>query len=129
MFSSAIVFGGGLLFYVLGLDIHIGKINMLGEIGEYEKQKIQIISAINFNQENKKRWLWRDGEKCDECAGYLQEDTQNRINRYIEIDTDKSYNYIKEISERMLKLFPNNIWWYNDLASVYFHNKDYQNAL
>ena len=119
----------GLKLYPDRLDMHIGKINMLGEIEEYEKQKNHIIAVIDLMQTYNNKWLWLDGKKCNDCDTNLQDDIQKRIYIYFKLNTKKSYSYVKEISEKLIKRYPKNVWWYNDLASVYFYDKDYQNAL
>jgi tetratricopeptide (TPR) repeat protein len=119
----------GLELYPERLDMHIGKINILGEIEEYEKQKNHIIAVINLIPKYSNKWLWLDGKNCDNCIENLQSDIQKRVYNYININTKTSYSYVKSISEKMIQLYPKNIWWYNDLATVYFNDKDYQNAL
>ncbi len=118
----------GLALHPRRLDMHIGKIHALGQIKDYRGQRDQILSVIKLIPEHKGKWLWRDGKPEANFDDNFQSDVQERISNFMR-QKPEVRKYTKEIAELMIKHFPKNVWWYNDIGHYYFQVKDYKSAV
>jgi|GEM_PF-6278078 len=119
----------GLKLYPARLDMHMGIISMLGEIEDYEKQKNHIIIMIRLVPVYHDSWLWSDGAVVDDFDEKFQNEIQNRITVYMSLNDILPFQYARDISLEMIKLYPRTIWWYNNIASFHMHDNDMTAAL
>jgi tetratricopeptide (TPR) repeat protein len=119
----------GLKRYPDRLDMHFGKIHALGLVSRYGEQKEALITILNISSQNGNNWLWHNGEKLADGFRDLLENTQGRIYQYFQLSDGKAYDYIIEISEKVIELYPEVVYSYNNIAAVHYYRGNYQEAL
>lgn len=120
----------GLKLHPYRLDMHIGKINILGEIEDYRRQTDHILGLVAALKANSGKWKWGlYNQPREDLDMVCQRDIQNRLYKFMMLGTPELQEYVQQISSRMVALFPRNIWYHNDLAWAYFMQKDYPKAL
>ncbi|MFV0536520.1 MAG: tetratricopeptide repeat protein [Dysgonomonas sp.] len=111
------------------LDMRFGKICMLGETGEYESFTKEILKVIDRSAINNNKWQWTDNKLLDNGKYTLIESVQDYILQIYNTEDDNLLKYMKEISEGMLKYYPDEVYFLSDLSIVYMLTKEYDNAL
>src|SRR5690554_130963 len=119
----------GLKRYPDRLDMHLGKIHTLGLVSRYEEQKDALIAVLNISSRNGNNWLWHDGEKLADGFSNILENTQSRLYQYFQLKDENGYDYIIAVSEKIIELYPEVAYSYNNIAAVHYHRRDYQEAI
>lgn len=117
----------GLKRYPNRLDMHFGKIHVLGELSRYEEQKNAIIDVLNISKEIENRWLWHNGEELADAFDFMLENVQGRISKLYNDDNED--DFLLEISWKIIELYPDVVYPYNNIAVVYYSRGNYQEAL
>ncbi len=110
------------------LDMRFGKVFMYGESGDYEAFTAEIIRTIDYSGKNKNKWTWTDNEKVDDASFLLNAIQDYQVQLY-EMEDDRYLEYMKQIAEAILKLYPEHIESLSNLSIVYLLRKDYDKAL
>lgn len=111
------------------LDMHLGKIHTLGLVSRYEEQKDALIAVLNISSQNENKWLWHEGEKLADGFSNILENTQSRLYQYFQLEDENAYNYIIEVSEKIIELYPGVAYSYNNIAAVHYHRQNYKEAI
>ena len=111
------------------LDMHFGKIHILGEIKDYKNQSISLINLFELSIQNKNQWYWSDNEKITDGKNFLISNIQDYYSTWFNENTDESLESIKNTSIKQIKLYPSNIYGYNNFATYYLVKKQYNKAL
>lgn len=119
----------GLIRYPDRLDMHFGKIHTLGELTRYEDQKDAIIDVLNISKENNNEWLYHDGEKLDDAFTFMIDSIQGRLYNFINMGDRAADKYVIEISEKIIELYPDVVYPYNNIAVVYYYQNNYEEAI
>jgi tetratricopeptide (TPR) repeat protein len=119
----------GLKRYPDRLDMHFGKVHVLGVVARYEEQKDALLEVLNISSGNGNNWLWHNGEKLDDGFGFMLENIQGRLYAYFNLEDENAGNYIIEVSEKIIELYPAVVYPYNNIAAVYYSQGDYEGAI
>ncbi len=111
------------------LDIYFGKIHVLNEIGSYKNAGETLANAINRAGINKSKWLWSNNKPVNDGKNFFINNVQDYYVVWFNSKTEIGLNYVKLCSEMQIEIFPDNIIAYNNLATYYSINKQYNDAL
>lgn len=109
--------------------MRFGKIYMLGQKENYGAFTNEIIKTIEYSSANKNAWLWSDNKPQKEAKKFMLGSIQEYILQLYNTGDDKLLDNMKNISETVLKYYPDNVECLSDLSVVYMINKDYDKAL
>lgn len=108
------------------LDIHFGKSQALLRIQDYENLSNTILSFLDQSKKNKNQWLWAFNKSFVEenwnGEGILFEGLADYVGSMLQ-NFSQTEKHLKKIIDKMLKIYPNNVWGLN-LAANYYINKD-----
>lgn len=111
------------------LDIRLGKVYSLGEIGDYENFSKEIVKTIQYTSKNKNNWLWSENKKFHGDEKEFLQAIQVYNNQIYETNDDSLLKYMKQINEEVLKYYPNHVESLSNLSIVSLISKNYDEAL
>lgn len=111
------------------LDLRFGKVYMLGETEDYANYTREIVKAIEYSMVNGNRWTWSDNEPVESPQQVLLGNVQSYIYNLFETGIDSLFADMAEISETVLKYYPDNIESLSNMAVVNIFNENYDTAL
>lgn len=121
----------GLKFGKNRLDMYFGRIHILGEIGEYEKQSQKIIEVLKLGKEINHKWLWSMNEVIP--ASKSEHFFLISINEYykalLQKSEPKTFLAAEKACAAQLKLYPKDVEVHNYLALAYIGQGKIQEAL
>ena len=121
----------GLKFGKNRLDMYFGRIHILGEIGEYEKQSQKIIEVLKLGKQINHKWLWSMNEVIPSSEG--ERIFLVSINDYykalIQKSSPQSLSAAEKACAAQLKLYPKDVEVHNYLALAYIGQGKIQEAL
>ena len=121
----------GLKFGKNRLDMYFGRIHILGEIGEYEKQSQKIIEVLKLGKQINHKWLWSMNEVIPSSEG--ERIFLVSINDYykalIQKSSPQSLSAAEKACVAQLKLYPKDVEVHNYLALAYIGQGKIQEAL
>ena len=121
----------GLKFGKNRLDMYFGRIHILGEIGEYEKQSQKIIEVLKLGKEINHKWLWSMNEVIP--ASESERIFLVSINEYykalLQKSEPKTFLAAEKACADQLKLYPKDVEVHNYLALAYIGQGKIQEAL
>ncbi|UTC90199.1 tetratricopeptide repeat protein [Treponema denticola] len=121
----------GLKFGKSRLDMYFGRIHILGEIGEYEKQSQKIIEVLKLGKEINHKWLWSMNEviPASESERIFLVSINDYYKALIQKSSPQTLSAAEKTCEAQLKLYPKNIEVHNYLALAYIGQGKIQEAL
>ncbi|MGK0391632.1 MAG: tetratricopeptide (TPR) repeat protein [Maribacter sp.] len=107
------------------LDLHFGKIHALSVKGDHRQQTSEILGIINIGDQIKHQWHWGGDEVHETPKALFTESVYEYIaNLY----NSNQYDYVQQISEKMIKSFPKEIASYSNLGACHLIKGDYKKA-
>ena len=101
------------------LDMRFGKVFIFNMIEDFESSKEEIIRIISHSIEINNNWLWANNKKLDNPKESMLGTIQDYIITLTQ-SSDSNYFYkIEQISETILKHYPNHITSLSNLSNVY----------
>lgn len=121
----------GLKFGKNRLDMYFGRIHILGEIGEYEKQSQKIIEVLKLGKEINHKWLWSMNEVIppSESEHFFLISINEYYKALLQKSEPKTFLAAEKACVAQLKLYPKNIEVHNYLALAYIGQGKIQEAL
>ena len=121
----------GLKFGKNRLDMYFGRIHILGEIGEYEKQSQKIIEVLKLGKEINHKWLWSMNEviPASESERIFLVSINDYYKALLQKSEPKTFLAAEKACAAQLKLYPKNIEVHNYLALAYIGQGKIQEAL
>jgi len=111
------------------LDIHFGIVAISGKIEEWGIVATQLISVIEISKENKNRWRWGFVNSMNgEPKEFMFNNIAYRCSDLFEINTPDSMKAFKDISEAMIKYYPDIILGWANMGTYYLANNDLDKA-
>jgi tetratricopeptide (TPR) repeat protein len=119
----------GLVYGPNRLDMHFGKIHLLNAIKDYQNAGKTLIDLLNLSIVNKNKWLWSDNEAINDGENILLDSIQDYYQVWFNDWTDDSQDTIYAVCLEQIKLYPANIYAFNNLTSYYTINEKFDEAL
>ncbi len=111
------------------LDMRFGKIYMLGEKENWRTFSDEIIKTIDYSNTNKNMWLWSENKPKPDAKNFMLGTVQAYILQLYNTNNDDLLENMKQISESVLKYYPDNVECLSDLSIVFMIRKEYDKAL
>ena len=119
----------GLHLYPDRLDMHFGKIHVLGEIEDYQNQFLNIINVIKISKQNKNKWLWSDNKPVKNAQSFMLDNIQSRVYNLIQLGDQASLKNAKTISQALIDYYPESIFGYSNVGVIYMSENKFREAL
>jgi tetratricopeptide (TPR) repeat protein len=113
------------------LDMRFGKTFLLGQNQQYKDFTDEIVKAVEYSNVNKNQWLWMENKPVENPQKFMLGAVQDYVVQLFDsgVETDDHTNYIKSISETVLKYYPNSVENLSNLSIYYLFKDDFNNAL
>lgn len=118
-----------IVLYPTRLDIRFGKIYMLGEVENYSEFKKEIIATIEFSNKINNAWLWKEGRPLENPERFFLNSLQGCVETLYYTDDDKLLPLIRQISETVIKYYPEHVESLSNIALTYLIAEKYDQAL
>jgi len=102
--------------------MHFGKIRMLGETGQFDKQSEAIIQVLDLSVRNGNSWSWSKNAPLPEGKRIMLENLQDYYDVWFQRSTPESLAAIQKTAARQIELYPDHAFAYNVLAYYYSSN-------
>lgn len=121
----------GLKFGKNRLDMYFGRIHILGEIGEYEKQSQKIIEVLRLGKEINHKWLWSMNEviPSSKSEHFFLISINEYYKALLQKSEPKTFLAAEKACAAQLKLYPKDVEVHNYLALAYIGQGKIQEAL
>ncbi len=119
----------GIARYPNRLDMRLGKIYVLAEVNDWDNFTQEIITLIHDSKANHYQWLVEHGEPLADAEEYILFNIQGYQNRLFHSDDKALLNKVKQIANAVIKAYPNDVRNFNNLASTYTLNEEYEKGL
>jgi tetratricopeptide (TPR) repeat protein len=119
----------GISLYPSRLDMRFGKIYMLGQAENFSEYTHTVVETIDYANKIQNAWLWSNGEPLDSPKEFLLNSMQSYIMTIYDTEDDSLLPYMREISETVLKYYPNDVESLDNVALTYLIVEDYDKAL
>jgi tetratricopeptide (TPR) repeat protein len=110
------------------LDMLYGLVYLYSETGEYKKSGEMLIKILDRSGENKNLWLKSFNEKLDDSYHFMIENIQSYLSKIMESDDENAMDIMFSVSERMVSLYPDNVYGYNNLGYYYVNQQNMSEA-
>jgi tetratricopeptide (TPR) repeat protein len=119
----------GIALHPTRLDMRFGKIYMLGQAENYPEFTNEIIKIIDFDNKINHEWLWKQGEPLDDPKDFFLGSLQDYINTIYETENDSLLPLMRQISEAVIRYYPNHVESLSNIAITYLIAEEYDKAL
>ena len=121
----------GLKFGKSRLDMYFGRIHILGEIGEYEKQSQKIIEVLKLGKQINHKWLWSMNEviPSSKSEHFFLISINEYYKALLQKSEPKTFLAAEKACAAQLKLYPKDVEVHNYLALAYIGQGKIQEAL
>jgi tetratricopeptide (TPR) repeat protein len=119
----------GISMFPNRLDLRFGKVFMLGQIGNYQAFTDEIIKTLDYSKINKNAWLWSENKVKPNAETFMLESIQGYVVQLYNTNNDDLLENMKQISENVLKYYPDNVVSLSDLSIVFMIRKEYDKAI
>lgn len=111
------------------LDIHFGIIHIAAEIKRWDIVGSQLVKILNTSKINNNEWVWGAiNSMGSDSQKFMIENVQAFVSMLFREELEEADNALKEVSETMIKEYPNVIYGYSNLGVLYLANKKYDLA-
>jgi tetratricopeptide (TPR) repeat protein len=111
------------------LDMRFGKIYMLGQTESYSRFTEEIIKTVAYSDVIKNAWLWTGNIPMENAQKSMLQGIQGYVNVLYNKKDNSLNDYIRQISESILKYYPGHVESLSNLAFVFIMQKKYNKAL
>lgn len=108
------------------LDLPFGKITMLFNQQHYPEVMQTLRYVLDRSEKNENKWLWTLNQPLDDADGVLKDSMQDF---FIQLYNDQQDDYALQLVDWMLQLYPTDIIFRSDKASMLAISKRYSEAL
>jgi tetratricopeptide (TPR) repeat protein len=118
----------GIALHPRRLDMRFGKMYLLSDANRFPEVATELIKAIEYGQQ-KHDWLWKDGKPLEEPKEFFLDNVQAYVGNIYDTGDDKLLPQMRDISEAVLKYFPNHVECLSNVAITYLLTGQYDKAL
>lgn len=118
----------GLTLHPDRLDMHLGRIFILGKEARYAEQADAIVQALEQDQRNQHQWLWSKGVPHPDGLDLLQSSIQGHMYT-IFTDPDADLEPIATVSRKFIACYPDHVYGYTNLGGYQASKEDYAEAM
>ncbi len=111
------------------LDMRFGKTYALGLIEDWDMFKDEIISAINYSNLINNKWIWTNDEPVEDPENFFLSSIQGYQSQLYNTEDDSLLQTMREISETILKYYPEHIESLTNIAITYLLTENYDKGL
>ncbi|RZJ71120.1 tetratricopeptide repeat protein [Flavobacterium sp.] len=111
------------------LDLRFGKIYMLGQLGDWKPFTDDIKKTIVHSDKIRNKWLWTDNKPLDDAQNFMLGSIQGYFNQLYETENDALLVNMQEISETVVKYYPNDVMNLSNLGALKLMKEDFDGAL
>lgn len=111
------------------LDMYFGKIHILNEVYDFKTAGDVLVQVLNRSMINGNRWLWSNNEPVKDGKAFLLNNIQDYYSRWLNLDSEEEMAIVRKVGEVQIKLYPEDVFAYNNVAASYGIMKDYKSAL
>ena len=119
----------GINIYPNRLDMRFGKVYVYNLIKDYKASSEEIIGIVNHSRDINNNWLWANNEKLADAEQAMLSTIQDYIIEYTYSDDSRIYDYIENVSNAILSIYPEHIVSMSNLGIVYSQKKEFEKSL
>lgn len=119
----------GIELYPSRLDMRFGKIYMLGEAENYPEFVKEIVLTIDYSTKINNNWLWKEGKPLENPKKFFLGTPQVYVKTIYNTEDDKLLPLIRQISEAVIKYYPDHVESLANIALTYLLTEEYDKAL
>lgn len=108
------------------LDLPFGKITMLFRQELYSEAMQELLHVLNRSEKNGNKWLWTLNQPLDNAESILKDSMQDY---FVQLYNAGQDDYASQLVEWMLQLYPTDIIFRSDKASLLAVSERYSEAL
>lgn len=111
------------------LDIHFGIIHIASKIQRWDILCEQAVKILSLSKENGNNWIWGTiNSMTGNPKEFMLENIQAEASALFHIGTEESDESFIKISETMIREYPEIVYGYSNLGTLYLANKQYTSA-
>jgi len=119
----------GILKFPKRLDMRFGKTYVLGENENYDEFTKEIIKTIEYSNVIKNEWTWTKDKKLEDAENFMLGSIQKYVTQLYNTGNDELLENMKNISETVLKYYPNHIESLSNVSIVHLIRKEFDKGL
>jgi tetratricopeptide (TPR) repeat protein len=119
----------GIKKYPARLDMRFGKIYALGQSENWEEFTNEVIKTIDYSQEINNKWTWTNNEPVEDSENFFLGNIQGYQTQIYNTENDSLLKNMREISEQILKYYPNHVESLSNISVSYLLTGEYEKAL
>lgn len=119
----------GISLFPKRLDMRFGKIHVLRLIKDWDKFTTEILKTIDYSAEVKHHWTWTNNTNAENPEKLFFGSIQDYVVTLYNTGEDSLLKNMREISERVLKYYPEDVPSYSNIAVTYMITKKYEKAI
>ena len=109
--------------------MRFGKVYVYNLIKDYKASSEEIIGIVNHSRDINNNWLWANNEKLADAEQAMLSTIQDYIIEYTYSDDSLIYDYIENVSNAILSIYPEHIVSMSNLGIVYSQKKEFEKSL
>jgi len=118
-----------LKFFPHQLDIHFGIASIAQNIGEYSVMADQLISMLKTSKEIDNKWQWgKVGSMEGDPEEFMIQGLLPRTAMLFRLESEEGDRLLINVSEALIQYYPNKVYGYANLGSLYGATKRYDEA-
>ena len=118
-----------LRFFPNQLDIHFGIVSIAQNIGEHSVMADQLISMLKTSKEIDNKWQWgKVGSMEGDPEEFMIQGLLPRTAMLFRLESEEGDRLLINVSEALIQYYPNKVYGYANLGSLYGATKRYDEA-
>ena len=111
------------------LDIHFGIVTIAQNISEYSVMADQLISMLKISKEIDNKWQWgKVGSMEGDPEEFMIQGLLPRTAMLFRLESEEGDRLLINVSEALIQYYPNKVYGYANLGSLYSATKRYDEA-
>jgi len=111
------------------LDMHFGKIYVLGQTGDYKNFTSELIKTLHYGNKIENKWLWAENKPVEDPKKMVLGAVQDYIVTLYETNDDALLDNMRSIAETVLQYYPDHVPSLSNIAITYTLQGNHDKAL